>query len=319
LSAWLEHAVNKLPLSAAERQLLRIALELEFGNNNGVPTKQQSLLAFLAMIKGGGGKKYWDMSEVFRCSQGNDALASELKKAIEGGDGKVLLNSPVTSIDIQASEVVVHAMTASAQEDYKADAVILAIPPSVWEKVNMDPKIKNEFLPQMGLAVKHLNSTSSRFWIKTSKAPSGSIDQIGMLWEGTDNQSWKSGKEAELTVFAGGDTADKLLKMDEQTREAFYAQALDNFYNNEFTLHWVKSQFMSWPTDPWTMAGYSFPNVGEVCTKIRKLNAVYNHKLVFAGEHTCLAFVGYMEGALQSGLHAAKQVNRMIGNPRRSP
>ena len=28
-------------------------------------------------------------------------------------------------------------------------------------------------------------------------------------------------------------------------------------------------------------------------------------RLLFAGEHTCMAFFGYMEGALESGLHAA--------------
>jgi monoamine oxidase len=311
LSAWLYDAVNRFHLHSEHHQLLRTTLELEFGNNNAVPTTHQSLLAFLTMIKGGGGKKYWDMSEVFRCSQGNDALASELQKSIENGGGRILLNSPVTAIDIQASGVVVQATTNSTRQDYKADAVVLAIPPSVWNKITMDQKIKNEFSSQMGVAVKQLASIKTRFWVKTSQAPSGSIDQIGMLWEGSDNQSWKPGKQAELTAFAGGETADKLVKMSDQAREAFYAQALDTFYKDGFTANRIESKFMSWPTDPWTMAGYSFPNVGEVCTKIKWLNEVYNHRLVFAGEHTCLAFVGYMEGALQSGLRAAKQIDQL--------
>ena len=132
-----------------------------------------------------------------------------------------------------------------------------------------------------------------------------------MLWEGTDNQSTRTNKQTELTVFAGGDTASRLLHMNSSDRENFYVNQLDNFYEGRFSAQKKELKFMSWPTEPWTMAGYSFPAVGEVCTKIRALNTVYNHRMVFAGEHTCLAFVGYMEGALQSGLQAAIKVNRM--------
>jgi monoamine oxidase len=312
LADWLDNAIHDLRLRTPNSTLLRKALELEFGNNNGVPTNRQSLLAFLAMIKGGGGKKYWDMSEVFRCGEGNDALAGALQKSITDSGGSVLLNTAVTEIDIQPAGVTVRAITpAGTMQEYKADAIVLAIPPSVWDKIRMDPQIAAVHASQMGVAVKQLTVLDSRFWVKLSKAPTGSIDQIGMLWEGTDNQSLDSGKQIELTVFAGGETASHLLQMADPVREAFYADQLDGFYKSEFTAHKKISKFMSWPTEAWTMAGYSFPNVGEVCTKIRALNAVYNHRLVFAGEHTCLAFVGYMEGALQSGLHAAMKVNRM--------
>lgn len=33
-------------------------------------------------------------------------------------------------------------------------------------------------------------------------------------------------------------------------------------------------------------------------------------RMHFAGEHACYAFVGYMEGALQSGLRIAEQLAR---------
>jgi monoamine oxidase len=311
LSVWLDGAVKRRHLDDDYARLLRTALELEFANNNAVPTTHQSLLGFLAMIKGGGGKKYWDMSEVFRCSMGNDALAIALEKSIVDHGGMVVLNSPVKSIDIESSGVVVAASTGSAEQVHRGDAVILAVPPSVWGNIRMDPKITTEFASQMGVAVKYLSALDNRFWVKNSQAPSGSIDLIGMIWEGSDNQSWKQGKETELTVFAGGDTASALASMSETERNAFYGKILDKSFQNQFTPHQVRSQFMSWPTEPWTMAGYSFPNVGEVCTKIKALNEVYNKRMLFAGEHTCLAFVGYMEGALQSGRNAAMKVQQM--------
>jgi monoamine oxidase len=308
LSKWLDDAVERRHLHVDHALLLRTALELEFGNNNAVPTSRQSLLGCLAMIKGGGGKKYWDMSEVFRCSEGNDALASALEKSIVNRGGKVLLSSPVKAIKIEPSEVVIETATAADTQAYKADAVILAVPPSVWGNITMDPKISNDLLPQMGVAVKYLTTLNSRFWVNKSQAPSGSVDKIGMIWEGSDNQSWKNGKEVELTVFAGGDTASSLINMSDKDREEFYKKTLDDTFSNQFIQHRVCSRFISWPTEAWTMAGYSFPNVGEVCTKIKVLNEVFGKRMFFAGEHTCLAFVGYMEGALQSGRQAAIKV-----------
>jgi monoamine oxidase len=305
LSVWLDAAVKRRHLDDDYARLLRTALELEFATNNAVPTTRQSLLGFLAMIKGGGGKKYWDMSEVFRCSMGNDALATALEKSIVDHGGMVFLNSAVKSIDIEPSGVVVAASKGSAEQVYKGDAVILAVPPSVWGNIRMDPKIIAGMASQMGVAVKYLSALDNRFWVNKSLAPSGSNDQIGMIWEGSDNQSCGQGKEIELTVFAGSDNASALANMSETERNAFYGKILDQSFQNLFTPNQVRSRFMSWPTEPWTMAGYSFPNVGEVCTKIKALNEVYNKRMLFAGEHTCLAFVGYMEGALQSGRNAA--------------
>jgi monoamine oxidase len=38
-------------------------------------------------------------------------------------------------------------------------------------------------------------------------------------------------------------------------------------------------------------------------------------RLHFAGEHACYKFVGYMEGALSSGVSVARQVVRREGAP----
>ena len=57
----------------------------------------------------------------------------------------------------------------------------------------------------------------------------------------------------------------------------------------------------------WVGASYSFPAPGEVTTMgpmLRKGAA----RLHFAGEHGCYKFVGYMEGALCSGVELAKRL-----------
>jgi len=66
---------------------------------------------------------------------------------------------------------------------------------------------------------------------------------------------------------------------------------------------------MDWPGEQWTGAGYSFPAPGQVTTVGPLLAQAHaGGRLHLAGEHCCYKYVGYMEGALQSGLVAAKRI-----------
>ena len=69
---------------------------------------------------------------------------------------------------------------------------------------------------------------------------------------------------------------------------------------------------MAWSDDPWTRAGYSCPAPGEVTRAGPLLHKPFNKRLFFAGEHTCFAYFGYMESALQSGRRAADDIRRAI-------
>jgi monoamine oxidase len=42
------------------------------------------------------------------------------------------------------------------------------------------------------------------------------------------------------------------------------------------------------------------------------LNKAFQKRMYFAGEHTCFAYFGYMEGALQSGQRAASSILKAV-------
>ena len=50
------------------------------------------------------------------------------------------------------------------------------------------------------------------------------------------------------------------------------------------------------------------PGAGRCLPGRPNLSKPFAKRLYFAGEHTCLPFFGYMEGALQSGLRAGEAV-----------
>jgi len=303
LSSWFYDKIGSMAIPAKEKALLYAALNAEYTNNNVVPMEKQSLLAVLAQIKAGGGENYWTMTEVYRCSSGNDELAKRMEQAIIAKGNRVEKNCPVNKIEVFDESVKV--ITAKG-ETKEAQYVILAIPPTVWKDIQMDAEIMN-YRSQMGNAIKYMSALKNRFWIKQGVAPSGLCGPLGMTWEGSDNQIEIAGKQMDLSSFCGGTFADNILAQPD--RDNYYKTKLNNIFEG-YTGAVEKTHLQSWPEEQWTKTGYSFPNVGEVCTKIKMLNEQpYKNRMYFAGEHTSTGFCGYMEGALQSGQRVAISID----------
>ena len=126
-----------------------------------------------------------------------------------------------------------------------------------------------------------------------------------MTWDGTDGQTGIG--EACLVCFSGGEMAEQCRRWPDAERDGNYLLNLERLYPG-VSKRFRGSRFMDWPGDPWTAASYSFPAPRQITTAGPTLAQGLEHRLHFAGEHTCWAFVGYMEGALQSGLTVAKRI-----------
>jgi monoamine oxidase len=286
----------------------REALRVEFENNNGASVDRQSLLFNLSQISGGGGRKYWDNAEVFRCGSGNDTLAKKLKEGITQKGGTVHLGSPVTKIEVGDDGVRI-TWGRKAKTSTFAFA-ILAIPPSVWNRgLEIGPKFKaKEYQVTMGQAVKYLSPLRRRFWLDSRLAPSSSSTRYGMTWEGTDNQIEGDGGIVELSLFAGGRAARRALEA--RNAHAFYRPLLEKVYGKGYSRNLIKRKavFVPWPREEWTGAGYSCLKPGEVTAQAQNMGRPFEGRLYFAGEHSCPAFYGYMEGALHSGYRSGKDI-----------
>jgi monoamine oxidase len=86
--------------------------------------------------------------------------------------------------------------------------------------------------------------------------------------------------------------------------ERLYADIRKNF---------VKARFMDWPSEPLTRGGYSFPAPGQITMAGPVLREGLGGRVHFAGEHTSFAFVGYMEGGLNSGAAVAHRLAQRDG------
>src|SRR5688572_14862430 len=187
----------------------------------------------------------------------------------------------------------------------EVDDVVLAVPPTTWKKIAMNPRLPDMLAPQMGSNVKYLAAVKKRFWKEHKLAPDSLTDTfLSMTWEGTDNQEGDEG--ACINCFSGGPASEKALAFSKDERDAKYKELLNQLYPG-FDENFVRARFMDWPNEQWTGAGYSFPAPGQVTT-IGPMLYKGLGKLHFAGEHCSYKFVGYMEGALNSGASLAKRI-----------
>ncbi len=277
-------------------------LDVMVSADNSVHVSKQSYLGHLAMVKGGGLEKYWTDSEVYRCKQGNQMLATKLAEAI--GSSRIALEIAARRIDRKGSNIVVEC---SDGRTIECDDVVMAVPPTVWGKIACSPGLPAGLMPQMGTAIKYLSHVKSKFWMDKKLAPDSLTDRdVSMTWDATDGQGEDG--PACLTVFSGGPQAERLRAQDNAARTKTFETELEDLYAG-YKESFVASRWMDWPGEKWTGAGYSFPAPGEV-TKMGPMLAAgaMNGRLHFVGEHVCYKFTGYMEGALNSGATLAKKL-----------
>jgi len=71
-------------------------------------------------------------------------------------------------------------------------------------------------------------------------------------------------------------------------------------WNGLATIDW-------WPGNPWTKGSYSYWKVGQY-TKFAGAEAERSGNRHFAGEHTSIESQGYLNGAVESGERASREI-----------
>lgn len=275
-------------------------------SDNGVNPDRSSLLGMLACVKGGGLEKYWNETEVYRCKGGNSKLAYALANEI--GMDRIVLGLPVSRIEPKGQNIVV---TCKDGRTLECDDVIMTAPPPTWSKIEISPALPAALKPQMGVNLKYLAHLKKKPWALDKRSQYAlSNGPVTMTWEGTDAQGFD--EEVCMVAFSGGSSAEQCLSWSKEKRDEEYAKAMEQFYP-KWRETFSRSRFMDWPKDPWVMASYAFPGLGQVTSQgpimAKGLMEVGGRpRLHFAGEHACYKFVGYMEGGLNSGASVAKKL-----------
>jgi len=229
--------------------------------------------------------------------------------AEEVGSENIRFDCPVAEIRLRSNGVSVKD---AKNETHDADYLVTTVPPPAWRHFRVDPPIPDGYAPQAGPAIKYLARVSSAFWQANGLAPDSLTDSaVGMTWEGTDGHRSNREGAACLVAFSGGRAAEECLTFPADSRQQDFARQLGKIYPG-FDAVFEKGLFFGWPDEKWTLCGYSSPTLGQVTMVDPNYEKPYAGRMYFAGEHTSLAFKGFMEGALNSGAMVAEKIAKAL-------
>lgn len=241
----------------------------------------------------------------FLLEGGNDQLPKELASRMKEN---INYEVEITHIKDNGNGVVVKAKSG---KEFKADEVIVAVPLKVTSRIAFEPQLSSakktalENMPVIDLTRIFLE-VDRPYWHDENLSGFAYADQgIGVVNPYLHQEDPNDGA-AIIEGYLAGPQAKTLgsLPKEEIIREIkFEMEKIYPGLNDHFQDGYVKA----WGTDPFALGGPSWPAPGDVNTYLNDLQASHG-RIHFAGEHTSI-LRSTMEGALRSGVRAAKEVH----------
>lgn len=248
--------------------------------------------------------------------RGYGALIDWLAASAKEQGVEIRLQTRVRSVRWRPGEVEVFAQTADEETASRAERAIITLPLGVLKAktVSFEPELPPQTLRamdglQMGDIVKILFEFDEAFWKeKLGSKNFGFIhSQKGPL------RTWWSRALAPILVgWVGGPEASAVTDHVAVVNAAL--KQLNDFCEVPIAkIRTALRQWRShnWVNDPFTHGAYSYIGVGNL-TAPKQLAEPIEDTLFFAGEATsAIADLGTVHGAIESGLRAARQAQRV--------
>ena len=242
---------------------------------------------------------------MYRIEGGNDRLPIALAAAL---GPRVQLGTELVALSHRGREVRASLKQRRAVSQITCDYAVLALPATILRRVPITPPLpaqQHEAISRLryGRATKTLLQFSRRFWRGAGRPRAfGSDLPFGAVWEGNEEQRGRAGI---LALLAGGSASDATQALVARDGMPGLAAALEWLGSPQPPL--VASHQSVWESDPWSRGGYAFFDPA-FDPALRQWLARPFGRLFFAGEHTSFKWQGYMNGAVESGLRAAAEI-----------
>lgn len=207
------------------------------------------------------------------------------------------------------------------RRDVVADHVVFALPFTTLRRVDLDDSglsaRKREAIDNHGMG------TDAKLMLQFDRQFhrfddfSGRIVSDNPLFTSWDTSAYQTGAEGLLTLFVGSWTgATHPTAKPHATPSAALTGAtlghLDRLVPGLKRAYNGKAWLDSWVDDPWSRGSYSSYRPGQY-TKYWGWTGRREGRLHFAGEHTSTHSQGYLNGAVESGERAAREVLAALG------
>ena len=190
-----------------------------------------------------------------------------------------------------------------------ADRVICAIPFSVLKQIEFAPAVsreKQKAITQLGntSVVRVFLQTRKRFWLDENLTGAATTDLP--LMTAYDKAFYLPGVRGMLEAYVAGERARRLAAMTPADRLNFTLSQIEKIHP-AIRIHFEGGSSVCWDDEPFSRGAYVWFKPGEM-TELMPHIATPEGRIHFNGDHTSQS-PGWMNGALQSGYRAAKEVN----------
>lgn len=244
-------------------------------------------------------------TQLFKIQGGMDLLPRAMASAL---GSVVRYNSPVVRVTRMAARLRVDYQAGAQTRSINANRVICAVPLTTLRQIELQPRLsapKERAINDAAYAngIRILLQCRSRFWTAAGLNGSARTDRGTELWDCTYDQ--RSSRRGILGATAGAAIGRQMAsKNDDEAVALGVGAAADAF--PEVRREFEKGVVQQWGRERWSRGSLVAFRPGQMTAMMPALTEPED-RLHFAGEHTS-SWMGWMEGALESGERAAREV-----------
>ncbi|CAL1529994.1 unnamed protein product [Lymnaea stagnalis] len=244
---------------------------------------------------------------------GTQTITNRLSEQI--GHDNIVLGNPVVHIDQTGSDVVITALGGS---QFVCQQVIVTAPLSIQAKISFAPPLppaRNQLIQRvpMGSVMKAFLYYDTPFWKEKGFCGSSNVNDKDCLITFTMDNSSPDGSVPAIVAFIVAENARKAALMTKEQRQNHVMQDLSKVFNSKKALEPTHYEEMDWSTEQYSGGCYLLAMPTGVLTSFGPILRKPVDRVYFAGTETATQWVGYMEGAIQAGERAARQILHVRG------
>jgi len=188
------------------------------------------------------------------------------------------------------------------------DKLISAVPNTLLRRIDVNPKLptdKQKTINEMGyVSLSRLTfQVKKRYWIEMGFSGFGYSDIGAEIWHPTFDQK---GTRGLLQLYLLGPSSEHVSSLNESEQMSYGIEQVERVFPG-LSRHLESVFIHCWDNYPWARGALRAMTPGQVVDFHQNMSTPEGN-IHFAGEHTS-TWTGYMNGAIESGVRAAKEVN----------